>query len=619
MVTAGTSLINSEGSFDVSKYEKIIVLCGGNYDRKQLLKIYDALAEDKDLIDVSRFKIKFARSYIKYLMLIVIGILMTSVFGLPIFPPLFSWIIFVSGILIMIYPLIKTIIGLKFDIDIQKVIAELRKKDPNKLKTDHAILNEFRKSVNQTYYDHPASCWRPLEGHVSDAQTAMCLVHAVNEMSAKKPDISLVYAGEPYYSNLFIDSISISIVGSKCVNDEIRKLKKVIEECIENHTIRYYLTACFKSNFETNTNRLNHGAYVFGIRFLSQFISDFRDRYYGINSKQKMRVCIDEKHILPDSEKSRAIEYLLRASSSPEVLEFIREEDIENSDVMTIKINDLIYMRETEEKENAHPNTRNRKNTETNLFHLPIKLPIVLAKKSDGDNNPAISGALLGTDRSKKTLIFAIGGTEQNMAIIPFVVNQFWSMKPSLRGVGLNENLFSTSSWNLGTEDLVYSARRRARNYIGNDIVPRETSGSIKTSIYSFDNVRHDRRDMYKKFEDSYDKDHYCKLDLIGIYGCSAAATKMVSMLLFKELFCDISFDNEQTDKTNLTNIYKLLCDDVDDSLLFNITRKGYETDKRKLLDFWDENDFINNFHLVHKLIDEIEIKMIKELNDNEK
>lgn len=274
---------NSEKFID--KYDKVILLCGGNYNKKKLIDIIASLEKDKDIRKVIKFRQQFLFRYPLYLFL---GIISSILLLYSVFDNLNNMVIIFSFKSVKPFSVFVVVITMfnflyYFNTPITSYFNEIKEELGAKGDYKRTSLKEFKKSLRTDYPKNPIACWNAVEGNISDSQI---ILYLKNRLGNKKTN--MIYSGVPYYNELFVDSVYFRIIGNR--KKDIKKIKKIIKKNNNIHIIKYHTKSFFKSNIEKLNLRLNHSTYVYGISYLSRFFELLFESQKQENDNEKINI-----------------------------------------------------------------------------------------------------------------------------------------------------------------------------------------------------------------------------------------------------------------------------------------------------------------------------------------
>lgn len=211
----------------LKEYDKITVLCGGNFNRRDLVDFEIANAMDVDFLDVMRHRKRWIFFYY-----------VRKVYHF------LAWFVFSLTVLLLLLTIAQLVISMGNHISIlEAIISNIgvaiislaggvlsvilfasSKKFENRdrsqesrfrraLGTEHledkndiTKTKDYLQIIKQKYPESAEAYWLPIEGHVSDAQIVPFLT------AQAKRNIELAFAGTPYFTEYFADSLCFRVV-----------------------------------------------------------------------------------------------------------------------------------------------------------------------------------------------------------------------------------------------------------------------------------------------------------------------------------------------------------------------------------------------------------------------
>ena len=629
-------------------YKRIFVLSGGNFDRKNIMDLNVSNAVDDDLVSIVSFRKAWLFKYYAFNIYqwfsIVTGTISLIVSAMTAIIPQLKISLTISNMIFFVSCLayvLSYIVGNRPNSMKNSVIHALKSKDT--INDDKKLLKRFVKILQAKFPLSADSYWKVPEGHVSDAQIIPYL------MARTQKNVSLLYAGKPYYEEYFADSIILRVIDLQYNNpDEVEKqtgvLKKILKAAYTNQRILYYY-ALGKENEERigKDTTYERNPYVFGISFLSKFFHDIyfhynkrgpdqsdryleSDRPIGIHLGQKLKDGTEKTdvanrmalyHLLFAalcSEYVKLFDSIIAAgeyieeykrdgiySGSSNIVIDERQADAGRECCIHIEIVDIIQMINPFAKERGsfhdvalYRKTRYKEYSGYDFLRIPVKRPLVLAKRSEVKANsyqilPSYEGPISSNKDSHssdfaedRVMVLVMGGAEQNFALQSAIVRQSWEADAEFH-YRLFENAFarSTNDFYVSSENLVHTF------YKDEDIVRKdiraEENGLISAHIYPM-KINND--------------------DYIGVYGYNALSTKIVAMCTVKCLTTSVAEQESDDSKgynsaATISKIRKMIEGDV--PFLIQVYPIHTNCTIWNLLDMWDREDIINN----HERFDE--------------
>ena len=473
------------------EFDRILLLCGGNFDRQDTLDLEIANARDIDFINVMNHRKKWKVSYLRYkrivafdifLFIITIPMIGVSVIqgfnikNLSIPSNLNEPIVFLS-IAIPIAALIIWKLLQKYQKRYTSLYRRLERvlgKDLFESGNDKKAMKEYYSIVRKEYPDSAEAYWLPPEGHVSDAQILPFLIERTHQ------NVSAIFAGQPYFDVYFADSICFRVMEycdakSKLRADpqaySLRQQRKMIREIIERvtdeHVIGFFMALGKDVPGNETVNkpkRFTRNPYIFGISFLSKLLKEVyksfgnEDDMYVHGKNRPIGIHFDDKYNINNSPEPilirdlRAIRFLIQSSSPCDYVE-IFDDDIPvkfihgTADRATkhriccthLMITDIVQMMNPKQKDRGgfdsivgYRSINYAKNKGD--MRIPLKRALVLERKLPCMETWALTSGdeRLVTYREsmptrRKNLVIVMGGAEQNYALQAIVADQTWS------------------------------------------------------------------------------------------------------------------------------------------------------------------------------------------------
>lgn len=655
-------------------FDRIVVLSGGNFNRRNMLDLELSNAFDKDFRKIMHKRKNLTVSYTIYKTIkFISGVISLGSLGLWVYEILHEQII-----------LPKWLVGILFGVSFMVfIISLLYEKKGNPIKRRVIQFNEITESTQIKQFareifrvirtKHPKSSnayWQPPHGQLSDGQ----IVQYLAEKSEKHVDFA--YSGMPYYQEYFADSIIFSEIkpSIRANGSEIKlNCKKILKSSVQEQNFHFFCGLHQPAD--------KKDLYVYGITMLNRFLYNlyfsynkhdkkiwsegdkkigihigqtFHDSVYKItpynkaqqdNKKAQEESKIRLKHfinqrILHKAEKNipkkdkvekyyanahKALLQLLHGASSKHYVEIY---DANNPSAPTLPyeecfihldVVDLVPMLDPFRKEfcsakdlMSFARLMRKRYQHHNYLRVPIKRPLVVANSIDPKSpHECTAPSCLLHDCKENTLFFIMGGAEQNYAIQAAIAAQSWKHNTSFH-YRFIENKFRpyVSDFEVGTESLVHACYQSIEG-TRTDISIDDDSADGK--IIGKAHVYSFQMDVKQK--DDASVSNTVITNCIGIYGYNAVSTKIVSM----SIVCLLTTNQEliikpYERKSTIASLIQLNRPFYI-QISSNIEGKPNEDlpkQNEDLLKQWDDDDCINNHDAFEKFFRQLKIEIME-------
>lgn len=550
--------------------KEYIFLLGNNIDRKFLVDVKKKISKDKDIRKLIRYSRRLIFIEIVLLLCSLTPILVEMIKNLNL-DFILEYIRDYGGeeFIKLLMNCISVVFSFTFLIAFYNFIKNIQEVRQEGLKFFKYIQYLLSPSAPRV----PSELWSFFSGSVMDAQIisafqSMLTFKNINRESIK---IKTMYAGKPYYTSYYIDSIYIKW---NCSNDwfEKIKIKRRYKKFLKEFSFKTYIQTEDKTAFKDENQRIGYSNCVFGMYFSSQYLKKELETQGKVvrqlarpkTDDEKYRICIK----ISDKEKSEIANEWMRYSTDPSSFTISSSADEINNNSI-IEVVDINYFPQKERKlKHRLVDQFTKWRCQRGSIRIPIKKIIVFPN----ENNEM--GQNYYFPYSKKSydnniVYVCLGGAEQNLALQHLILTYQWNYESSEKSLfGLAENEFETLNNNLfmmGCENFVYGFRntRMNRDNMVSDDTPIEKHSNYAT-IYEL-NLKSVKNRFY------------------GIYGFSAMATKIAALYFLYNLI-------EQKDIIEkLSQMHVCECQIVTNE----------ETDRALPLTTvgkdWDKMDMINN------------------------
>lgn len=407
-----------------------------------------------------------------------------------------------------------------------------------------SLVNYIKYIFSKSRPYSPLEIWKFIQGSVADIQ----LVNTCKSLC--KDEIDIMYAGQPYYETIFINSITIRW------NDEgkikwLRALKhrKRYIRYFRQYAQRTIVAMADKRYFVDENKHVEYSNSVFGILFTSGYL---KEEINYKNEKDLIRIKIN----ISEKEKRRYAKEWLQYCTTPEIFCFVDDND-SKYDLEITGIDTSSSIKDKQKKKRL---------TE---IRIPVKRFIAIPTRYKGIDVGPFPGVI---DLDKVHKVIVIGGAEQNLALQCLINSYRWDKKNKEYIVGFAENEFEhvrSERLLVGTEGLVYGVRQ--------DIIER-MSGRSEVSC---------KAEVYRLLWPSNKRLN--NINMYGVYGYSAMATKMTLCYFIYNMYgnSDNSSEYEPGKYVKFKELLDYELTGESDKPIFK-TRDGRD---------WDCKDYMNDIN----------------------
>jgi len=513
---------------DIEKIKHVLFLSGTNIDKEKFLKLSKCISRDyhiKHLIKAGRrtsiFKCLTAIAFIPVIFYLFkenipfIENKFLEVVSLN--NNVFILILYVTSILVLLIQLCK---------DLKNINNKLQ-----------YIKYIFSAKAPKT----PHSLWETIQGSVMDGQITM----AAEKMLHMKTKTACYFSGEPYYDIRLVSTINIAF--SK--RSDYRRWKKEYKHHFKKYAIETIVNVTDSNHFNEEKKELKVSTYVFGTLFISGFFKTMHRKLTDGAKNKHITMTLDIPYDIKDTYSRQFAKYVIELATTPDYYKWSNESQPTNfrpEDDYRISIKSIDYVDEKKIKGPIQYILQEQKNKLKKEISIPVKKYFAIPHLTMEEENkhqklikaqPAIGftvtksidnaydGCILPRTNigMKADCIIALGGAEQNLGLLYLINKVRWDKRVQITSakIGIVENSFDDGAefdFMVGSESLVHAVNNKIKGReLGNYSKNQADVFSIKlSSMYS-------------------DSSKECVL--YGIYGYSAQATKLTTVVFLNELF----------------------------------------------------------------------------------